>query len=255
MPLELTRPLICFDLETTGVNPQFDRIVQLACIKVMPDSKELVKDVRMNPCKEIPPEAAEVHGITNEMVKDEPTFQQFSKALYKFFQGCDVAGYNVRQFDVPLLSLEFARAGIKWPEPEMGILDTFEILTKLEERDLAWALRYYTGEQLLNAHDAGADALAAFKVLKAQATKYGVFTPLALENLTHDPNCIDLQGKFRRNEEGEVCITFGKHKDKPLSVVPRDYLEWMLDQDFLPDTKSVVEEFLGLTQQGLRSVR
>ncbi|MCG8435664.1 MAG: 3'-5' exonuclease [Gammaproteobacteria bacterium] len=241
--IKLSRPLICFDLETTGVDPLKDRIVQIACIKRSPGSPEVKAESLVNPGRPIPKEASEVHGITDATVEKSNSFKQISKSLFDFFSGCDVTGYNIRQFDVPLLSAEFSRCGIKWPEKDTKIVDSFEILLRKEERDLSWALDYYKGEVLKNAHDAMADSVAALSVLEGQAEKYNCSTVEELESLARDPGALDLQGRFRLVDE-EVCITFGKHRDKEIRNIPRSYLRWMLSQDFLPDTKKIVSDYL-----------
>ena len=165
MKLNLTRPIIFFDLETTGTNVTRDRIVEFSYIKVNPDGTEESKSRRINPEMPIPPESTAVHHITDEDVKDEPTFRQLAKSLSKIFDGCDIAGYNSNKFDVPLLIEEFNRAGIPFETEGRRFVDVQNIFHKMEQRTLVAAYRFYCGKNLEDAHSAQADTRATYEVL------------------------------------------------------------------------------------------
>lgn len=245
------KPVIFFDLETTGTSTTKDRIVQLAAYKKQslyaPSNDAELKKMLINPAMPIPEGATAVHGITNDMVKDKPAFKQYAKAAFEFFRGCNVAGHNVREFDVPLLSEEFLRCEIVWPEPGTKIFDTLRIFRKEEKRDLASALKFYTGETLEGGHDAGNDTIAACKILEAQIRKYEHLQNLTDEQL--DLYCmdgvkaLDLSGKIILNESGVPVYSFGKSKGKPVKDEP-GFGQWMLNQDFPTDTKNVIRELL-----------
>ncbi|MDE5958137.1 MAG: 3'-5' exonuclease, partial [Muribaculaceae bacterium] len=156
MKLNLSRPLVVFDLETTGTNIVRDRIVEISAVKLMPDGTRIEKTKRLNPEMHIPEEATAVHHITDEMVADEPTFRQVSKALNAFFEGCDVAGFNSNKFDVPLLVEEFARAGINFDVSGRRFIDVQNIFHKMEQRTLVAAYKFYCGKTLDGVHSANA---------------------------------------------------------------------------------------------------
>jgi DNA polymerase-3 subunit epsilon len=245
------KPVIFFDTETTGTSTTKDRMVQLAAYKkkslYAPSNDAIMKCMLINPAMPIPEAATAVHGITTDMVKDRPTFKQFAKAAFEFFQGCNVAGHNVRDFDVPLLSEEFARYGYVWPDKEVKIFDTLRIFRIEEKRDLASALKFYTGEKMEGSHDAGNDTIAACKILEAQIRRYEHLQNLTDEEL--DLYCmdgvraLDISGKIILNEKNEPVYSFGKAKNKLVTEEP-GFGQWMLNQDFPTDTKNVVRELL-----------
>lgn len=241
--MQLERPLVSFDLETTGLDPKKDRIVEIATIKLMPSGSHIQKVARLNPEQPIPSEATEVHGIRDEDVADAPTFRRIYKSLFSFLSDCDYTGYNIAKFDVPLLSAEFKRCGTAWPSGDAKIIDSLAIVRRMENRNLEWALRFYCGHDLDNAHSALPDARAALEVLLEQASRYEAQDVATIDNLQRDPDWADSEGKFRR-VQGEVVINFGKHKDLPLSKLRSDYLDWIIGGTFPEDAKQIVSEEL-----------
>lgn len=248
--LQLTRPLICFDLETTGVNTRHDRIVEICVVKTEVDGSQSVKTRRLNPTIPIPEGASAVHGITDADVADEPTFRHVARSLFALFSGCDLAGYNVKNFDLPLLKAEFARANIAFPEPDIRVVDPLVIFKQRERRDLQAAYAYYCDKSLDNAHSAEADAVATMEILVAQLDHYEDLpeTVEALHDVCHprDPDWIDPDGKLKW--DGEIAVlTFGRHRGFPLGDLVRDergYLEWLLRQDFPESLCAVIRDAL-----------
>ena len=175
MKLNLTKPLIVFDLETTGLDMIKDRIIQISYIKVMPDGTEDRKNLYVNPCREIPAEVVALTGISNEDVKDAPTFKQLAATLEKEFTGCDFAGYNSNHFDVPMLAEEFLRAGIDFDFNKCRLIDAQTIFMKMERRNLAAAYKFYCGRKMeedFEAHRADQDTEATYRVLMGELDKY-----------------------------------------------------------------------------------
>ena len=172
MELNLKKPIIFFDLETTGVNISHDRIIELSYIKVYPNGTEEEKSMRINPEMSIPAESTAIHHITDEDVADKPTFKQIAKELAKVFEGCDIAGYNSNRFDIPLLMEEFLRAGINIELSRQKFVDVQTIFHKMEQRTLSAAYKFYCNGDLENAHSANADTRATYEVLKAQLDRY-----------------------------------------------------------------------------------
>jgi DNA polymerase-3 subunit epsilon len=248
--LKLTRPLICFDLETTGVNTRHDRIVEICVVKTEVDGSQTVKTRRLNPTIPIPEGASAVHGISDADVADEPTFRHVARSLLALFSGCDLAGYNVKNFDLPLLKAEFARANISFPEPDIRVVDPLVIFKQRERRDLQSAYAYYCDKSLENAHSAEADAVATMEVLVGQLDRYEDLpdTVEALHDVCHprDPDWIDPDGKLKW--DGEIAVlTFGRHRGFPLGDLVRDergYLEWLLRQDFPESLCAVLRDAL-----------
>lgn len=242
------KPIIFFDLETTGVSVTKDRIVSISAIKCDEQYNVLEsKNMLINPTIPIPAGATEVHGITDEMVKDQPTFQGYSKAMANWFSDCVLAGYNIRGYDVPLLSEEFARCNIAWPAPGYKIIDAFSIFKAREKRDLAAALRFYAGETLEGAHNAENDNLATMKVFKGQLAMYPDLREMTIDQI-HDycilgKNCMDLAGKIGINEAGKPIYAFGKDVGKTIKENP-SFALWMLKNDFPGETKTILREIL-----------
>lgn len=243
------KPIIFFDLETTGVDLESDRIVQFSAIKVNAEFETIgePKDVLINPEISISEEATAVHGITNEMVQGKPTFKQFALGIKTFFEGCDLAGYNILEFDVPLLAEEFARLGIKWPEPGTLYLDALRIFREKEKRDLAGAVKFYTGREIEAAHNALGDNISTISVLTAQMKRYedlGAMTREQLSEYCIGDRKLDLAGKIGLNEAGEPIYAFGKDKGKTIKENPGFGL-WMLKNKFTTNTKDVLREIMG----------
>jgi DNA polymerase-3 subunit epsilon len=252
--LVLEKPLAIIDLETTGTDPQSDRIVEIGLIKVTPDGRRCRRVFRLNPGVPIPPAATEVHGIADEDVADEPQFADVAADLLGVLDGCDLCGFNLKRFDLRVLHAEFIRAGKALSLQGRAIVDAMEIFFAYEKRDLAAAVRFYLDREHENAHSAGADAMATAAVLDAMLARYEELprSPPGLHQHFRDPNAVDSNGCFVR-VGGEVRFTFGKHRGQPLDSVARakpDYLKWMLDQDFFDDTKAVVRRALADSSRG-----
>ena len=243
MELQLKRPLVFFDIESTGLSPEKDRIVEISLIKVYPDGHEEVRTRRINPERHIPEESTAVHGITDDDVRDCPTFRQVAKSLASMIQGCDIAGYNSNRFDVPLLGEEFIRAGVEVDFSRCRFIDVQTIFHKMERRTLESAYKFYCKKDLTEAHSAEADTRATLEVLKAQLDRY----PEDLQNdveflssFTTQQRNLDLAGRFVYNEKDEVVINFGKHKGTPVAEVLKKepgYYDWVMKADFSEDTK------------------
>ena len=243
MELQLKRPLVFFDIESTGLSPEKDRIVEISLIKVYSDGHEEVRTRRLNPECHIPEESTAVHGITDDDVRDCPTFRQVAKSLASMIQGCDIAGYNSNRFDVPLLGEEFLRADVEVDFSRCRFIDVQTIFHKMERRTLEAAYKFYCDKDLTEAHSAEADTRATLEVLKAQLDRY----PEDLQNdveflssFTTQQRNLDLAGRFVYNEKDEVVINFGKHKGVPVAEVLKKepgYYDWVMKADFPEDTK------------------
>lgn len=246
MRLKLTRPIVFFDLETTGTNITQDRIVEISMIKLLPDptKQPIVETRRVNPCIPIPAEATAVHGITDEDVARCRTFKEMAKEIAQFFVGCDIAGFNSNKFDLPMLSEEFGRAGVSFDFSKHRFIDVQTIFHKKEQRTLVAAYRFYCGKNLEEAHSAAADTMATLEVLEAQLERYPDL-PNDVEQLSlysSQNNNVDLMGRLVYNEQGQEVINFGKYKGKPAEeVLKKDpgYYSWILSGDFPQNTKDV----------------
>ncbi len=245
MRLNLTRPIIFFDLETTGTNVTNDRIVELSYVKVYPDGKEERKTRRLNPEMPIPAEATAVHHITNEDVKDELTFKSIAKNLNDIFEGCDIAGFNSNKFDVPMLVQEFSRCGIRFDLTGRRLIDVQTIFHKMEQRTLVAAYKFYCGKDLEGAHSALADTDATYEVLKSQLDRYPELKNDMdfLAEFSSQSNNLDLAGRIVKNAQGVPVMNFGKFKGVPVKdVLSKEpgYYDWMLQGDFPQNTKDVM---------------
>lgn len=245
MNLNLKRPIIFFDLETTGVNSMHDRIVELSYIKVMPDGAEKEDTLRFNPGMPIPEQATAVNHITDEDVKDCPAFKERAKDIAAIFTGCDIAGFNSNRFDVPLLVEELLNAGVNFDYTRCRFIDVQTIYHKLEQRTLSAAYKFYCGQDLDNAHSANADTRATYEVLKAQLDRYDSLqndVGFLADFSTHNNN-VDLAGRIIYNENHVPVFNFGKYKGRPVSeVLVKDpgFYGWMIKGDFPQDTKNVL---------------
>ncbi len=245
MELNLKNPLIFFDLETTGVNISKDRIVEISLIKVMPSGQEIEKTLRINPEMPIPAEATTVHHITDEDVKNAPTFKQVAKELGKFFEGCDIAGFNSNKFDIPLLMEEFLRADVNVDLSRHRFIDVQTIFHKMEQRTLVAAYKFYCGKNLEDAHSANADTKATYEVLKAQLDRYPELkndVEFLSTFSTHNRN-VDLAGRIIYNDQKVPVFNFGKYKGVSVEEVLRKdmgYYGWMMNGDFPLNTKQVL---------------
>ncbi|WP_312192043.1 exonuclease domain-containing protein [Sphingobacterium sp.] len=259
MELKLKRPLVFFDLETTGVNVATDRIVEVSFLKVLPGGEETVYTKKVNPEIPIPAESSFFHGIYDEDVKDAPNFKVIATELAEFIGDADLAGYNSNKFDVPMLMEEFLRAGINFSLEGRAFVDVQNIFHQMEQRTLKAAYKFYCDQNLENAHTAEADVRATYEVLKAQLTKYegaafedkhGVVSyPVindvgALHEFTNLSKPVDFAGRLVYNADGLETINFGKHKGKPVVQVfeqEPSYYAWMQNGDFPLYTKKVLE--------------
>jgi DNA polymerase III subunit epsilon len=245
MKLQLKRPLVVFDLETTGMNINRDRIVEISLLKIFPEDKEEIRTYLVNPGMPIPPEVTEIHGIKDEDVKDKPGFKDIANELNNFLKDCDFGGFNSNKFDFPLLVEEFYRAGIEFDVEKRKFIDAQRIYHFKEPRNLKAAYRFYCEKELENAHSAEADTLATWAVLQAQLEKYDDI-PHDIEGLhrmSGQNNLADLAGRFIYGNDGEVLFNFGKHKGKKVKDILKNepgYYNWMMDGDFSMQTKNVL---------------
>ncbi|NPA68198.1 MAG: 3'-5' exonuclease [Chlorobi bacterium] len=255
MKLNLKKPIAFFDLETTGVDVSKDRIVEIAILKVNPNQSTESKTYRINPTVPIPKEASKIHGITDEDVKDAPTFKQVAKEIAKFIEGCDLAGYNSNQFDIPLLAEEFLRADVDFSVKNRRFVDVQVIFHKMEQRTLSAAYKFYCKKDLEGAHGAEADTMATYEVLQAQLDKYENLKNdiEELSKISYHRKSVDLMGRIVYNSKGEEVFNFGKHKGKTVKEVLEKepgYYAWMMNADFPLYTKKVLTE-IKLRESGL----
>ena len=244
----LERPLALFDLETTGIDPARDKIVEIAVLRIEPDGSRVSRCRRVNPEQPIPPAATAVHGIRDEDVQEEPPFRRIAKGVLDLLQGADLAGFNVWRFDVPLLQRELQECGLDLEPGQRRVVDAMTIFHGKEPRDLAAAVRFYLGREHEGAHGAEADLEATLEVLDAQLERYPDL-PRSVEELDttrRQPGAVDSAGKFVRREN-HVVFAFGKHQGRPLAEVAEespDYLQWILKTDFPDDAKNLVRQAL-----------
>jgi DNA polymerase-3 subunit epsilon len=245
--LNLKRPLVFIDLETTGTNIGTDRIVEIALLKLQPNGNRESKTLRINPTVPIPVESSRIHGITDEDVQDCPTFQSVARDLQAFMGGSDIAGYNSNKFDIPLLIEEFTRAGINFEISDRKLVDVQNIFHKMEQRTLSAAYKFYCGKDLVNAHSAEADTFATCEVLEAQLERYESLQPDVdwLAQFSSMNKNVDLAGRVVYNEKGEEVFNFGKYKGRLVLEVFRtdpSYYDWMMKGDFATNTKNVITQ-------------
>jgi DNA polymerase-3 subunit epsilon len=244
MKLNLKNPLVFFDLETTGINIVSDRIVEISYLKVFPNGDEESKTRRINPEMPIPPESTAIHGITDEDVKDSPTFKSIAKSLATQIEGCDLAGYNSNRFDIPLLAEEFLRAGVDIDMMKRKFVDVQTIFHKKEQRTLSAALKFYCDKELENAHTAEADTKATYDILQAQLDRYpDLKNDIAfLADFSAYGNNVDFSGKVVYNDKKQEMINFGKYKGRLVEDIFREdpgYYGWIMQGDFPLHTKKV----------------
>ncbi len=247
MELQLDRPIVFLDLETTGTDIATDRIVELAFLRVEQDQKQTLLTRRLNPEMPIPEEAANVHGISDADVKNAPTFAQVAEELRAFIEGCDLAGFNSERFDIPLLAEEFLRCGV---DPELEgrrRIDVQTIFHKKEQRDLSAAYRFYCDKELKGAHGAEADTYATYEILKGQLSRYEDLRN-DMEHLheysTKRRGIMDLAGRIGSDKHGRPVFNFGKFKGRPVKEVFEQepgYYGWLMKADFPLYTKKVIK--------------
>ncbi|WP_287212691.1 3'-5' exonuclease [Muribaculum sp.] len=246
MQLALKKPMVFFDLETTGTNILTDRIVEISIIKLMPNGTESEVTMRINPQMPIPAEATAIHHITDADVADCPTFKQVAQNIANIFLDADVAGFNSNRFDVPMLSEEMFRAGINFDMSRRRFVDVQTIFHKLEQRTLSAAYKFYCGKSLDDAHSANADTRATYEVLKAQLDHY----PEQLKNdmaflseFSSQNRNADLMGRIIYNDNDKEVFNFGKYKGQEVESVFRNdpgYYAWMMQGEFPANTKQVI---------------
>ncbi len=254
MKLNLERPLVIFDLETTGLDIANARIIQVSYIIAYPDGSEKRANLFINPECPIPPEVVELTHITNDMVKDAPTFKQMAHELAATFKGCDFCGFNSNNFDIPLLAEEFLRAGVNFDFRQAHLIDVCSIFKQMERRNLAAAYEFYCGRKMeddFQAHLADQDTEATWRVLQAQLDMYSpekqdkservlANNVKALADLSSSQRNVDLAGRIVYNDKGEEVINFGKHKGRTVKEVAfkdRHYFDWIQGGEFTRDTK------------------
>ncbi|MCP3659327.1 MAG: 3'-5' exonuclease [Bacteroidetes bacterium] len=261
MKINLKKPLAFFDLETTGTNTIEDRIVEISIIKLMPNQEQKTYSKRINPQITIPKEASLVHGIYNEDVKDCPSFKMVSKEIFKFLEGCDLAGFNIIKFDIPLLIEEFLRCGIDFRIDKSNIIDVQKIFHLMEKRTLTAAYKFYCNKELKNAHSSMADTSATLEVLNSQIKRYEGKSVmdingnqistiendmLSLHKISFQKHMIDLANRMIYNKEGIPIFNFGKYKGEPIKkVLLKDpsYYSWLIKSSFPQDTKRKLTKF------------
>lgn len=247
--LQLTRPLAFIDLETTGVSLSTDRIVELAIVKLMPDETRLVKRKLINPQIPIPEASSAIHGITDDMVRDAPSFKQAGNEIKQFLENCDLGGYNSNRFDIPILMEEFLRAGMDVDLSNRRMVDVQHIFYTMEPRTLSAAYKYYCSKELENAHSAEADVNATIEVLHAQVERYeklGDSIDSILSTIGEE-KIVDYARRFSFNEKGIEVFNFGKFKGMAVTDVLKkepQYYDWMMKGDFPLHTKQKLTELL-----------
>jgi len=244
MKLKLTNPLVFFDLETTGTNIVSDRIVEISYLKIDVNGEEECRTRLINPEMPIPPGATAIHGITDEDVKDSPTFKKIAKSLAAQIDGCDLAGFNSNRFDIPLLAEEFLRAEVDIDLMKRKFVDIQTIYHKKEQRNLSAAYKFYCDKEIENAHSAAADTKATYEILQAQLDRYPDLKNDVdfLAEYSAYSNHVDFAGRVIYNEQNQEVINFGKHKGRLAEEVLREdpgYYSWVMQGDFALHTKKV----------------
>lgn len=250
--LQLKRPIAFIDLETTGVSLSTDRILEIAIIKLLPDDTRQVKRKLINPQMPIPKSSSDIHGITDDMVKDAPTFKQVANEVKVFIEGCDLGGYNSNRFDIPVLMEEFLRAGLEIDLSKRKMVDVQHIFYTMEPRTLSAAYKFFCEKELVDAHSAEADVSATIDVFLAQLKRYenlGTSVESVLSVIGED-KIVDYARRFGFDDKGVEIFNFGKHKGRPVADVLKaepQYYDWMMRGDFPLHTKQKLTEILNRT--------
>jgi DNA polymerase-3 subunit epsilon len=247
MNLKISKPICFFDLETTGVNVSLDRIVEISVLKIFPNGNKESKTWLVNPGVPIPSEASNIHGITNDIVKNEPLFKMIASDIKSMINNCDLAGFNSNKFDIPLLAEELLRSEIDFSLDNVATIDVQNIFHKMEQRTLSAAYQFYCGKSLDNAHSSKADTLATYEVLESQIEKYDDLENNVsfLSDFSKRGKNVDLAGFIKYNEDNIPCFSFGKHKGKTVDYVLENesgYFGWLLNADFPMYTKKVLTQ-------------
>lgn len=241
--IRLSRPIVFYDLETTGLDPMEDRIISIAMIKIETDGNREIRETLINPEKTISNQITVLTGISDLDVANKPKFRQVSKAMYEFLKGCDIAGFNNNSFDNIFLNEEFGRCGIDYPEKNTKSIDVCQIFRLMERRDLFNAIKFYCNKEIDQSllHGARQDTEFTIEVFLGMLEKYEDFSKKDVDYLHEfckgeNNNTVDLVGKIARNDDGDYIYTFGKHKDKKIKD-HLDYADWMLADNFPSNTK------------------
>lgn len=249
MNLTLDKPIVFFDLETTGVKIASDRIVEISILKLLPNGNKESKTWLVNPTIPIPQDTIMIHGITNEKIINEPTFAELANEIYKLIENCDLAGFNSNKFDIPLLAEEFLRIGIEFDMTNRKAIDIQNIFHKLEQRTLVAAYKFYCNKDLTNAHSAKADTIATYEILLAQLDKYDQLennVNFLSEFSERGGKFVDMAGFIRFNQKGEEVLSFGKYRDITLLKIWNEnpgYFSWIQQADFPLFTKNIMKNF------------
>lgn len=245
--LQLKKPLAFIDIEATGSNVSVDRIVEIAIIKTLPDGNRTVKRKIINPQMPIPPAISEIHGLTDEMVKDAPTFKQVAQEIKQSLDGCDLACYNAYRLDIPMLIEEFLRAEVDFDMKNRKVVDVQKIFHQMEQRTLSAAYKFYCQKNLDGAHGAEVDAAATAEILYAQLERYPQLGNNidSILKVVGDDSIIDFARRFVYDDKGVEVFNFGKHKGRPVSDVLKaepQYYDWMMKGEFPMNTKQKLTE-------------
>ena len=250
--LQLKRPIVFIDLETTGVSLSSDRIVEIAMVKIQPDGTRQSKRKLLNPEMPIPKESSDIHGITDDMVKDAPTFKQVATEIKMFIENCDLGGYNSNRFDIPILMEEFLRTGIHVDLSTRKMVDVQHIFYTMEPRTLSAAYKFFCEKELEGAHSAEADVNATIDVLMAQIKRYEKLGDSvdSILNVIGEDKIVDYARRFSFNDAGKEIFNFGKHKGRAVADVLKaepQYYDWMMKGDFPLHTKQKLTEIFNRT--------
>lgn len=245
MKIKLSKPICFFDLETTGINISKDRIVEISILKVFPNSNKESRTWLVNPEISIPSEVSKIHGITNEMVINEPSFKEIASQLKEMINNCDLGGFNSNKFDIPLLAEEFLRSNIDFDLEKIKCIDVQNIFHKMEKRTLGAAYKFYCKKDLIDAHSSKADTLATYEVLEAQIEKYSELenNVTFLSEFSSRNRTVDLAGFIIYDQNNVPCFSFGKHKGKSVDFIIDNepgYFGWILNSDFPMYTKKIL---------------
>ncbi len=245
MNLKLAKPIVFFDIESTGIDVVKDRIVEISLIKINPDGSKESFTQRVNPTIPIQKEAEKIHGIKYEDVKDQPTFAAIAKKIVEYIRGCDLGGYNSNKFDIPLLAEELMRADVDFDIKKCRFVDVQVVFFKMEQRTLSAAYQFYCNKELVNAHGAESDSLATFEVLEAQLERYSELERdvESLANFTSQTKNVDFAGRVVFNKDGVEVFNFGKHKNQPVEEVFKKepgFYKWIMNGDFPLYTKKIL---------------
>jgi DNA polymerase-3 subunit epsilon len=246
LSIKLEKPIVFFDVETTGLDVVVDKIVSIAVVKLMPDGSRISKSAVVNPTIPISKEASIIHGFTNDMLVDKPKFNQIAKSLHEFMEDCYLAGYNSNFFDCPILQEEFLRCGIEFPKYDQISVDVCSIFKNFEKRDLSAAVKFYCNREMENAHDAESDINATVDVFLAQLDRYEELKGKTLNEISKigkNEDWVDFQGRIVRDAEGDFCWNFGKAKGKKIKF-EMGFGDWVLTNNFPQSFKNMVSKIL-----------